>query len=109
MKLWILFTAGIVAAIFFFVPSIKGLGESDKIIFFHISTAWTSVVAFFTGALFAGKFLKSDEHCFDKLSFRAIRLGFIFVLLATTSGTIFSKLTGAHSGTVIRDKPLFLF
>lgn len=93
LKFLIVFTAGIVAAIIFFVPPVKGLGEAAKIIFFHIPTAWTSVLAFFTGAFFSAKFLKSGNFDFDKLSFRAIKLGFIFVLLATISGAIFSKMT----------------
>ena len=93
LKFLIVFTAGIIAAIIFFVPPVKGLGESAKIIFFHIPTAWTSVLAFFIGAFFSVKFLKSGNFDFDKLSFRAIKLGFIFVLLATISGAIFSKIT----------------
>lgn len=93
LRFLILFTAGIIAAIFFFVPPVKGLGEAAKIIFFHIPTAWVSVIAFFTSAFFAGKFLKSENFTFDKFSVRAARIGFIFILLATISGAIFSKLT----------------
>lgn len=93
LKFLILFTAAIIAAIIFFVPPVKGLGEAAKIIFFHIPTAWVSVVAFFTSAFFAGKFLKTENYNFDKLSVRAARTGFIFILLATISGAIFSKIT----------------
>lgn len=93
VKILATLTVGIFAAIIFLVPPIQGLGELAKIIFFHIPTAWVSVIAFFTSAFFASKFLRSQEIFYDKLSARAAKLGFIFVLLATISGAIFSKLT----------------
>ena len=96
-KIIFLLTAGVVAAIIFFVPPIKGLGELAKIIFFHVPTAWVSVVAFFSSAFFAAKFLRTNDFKFDALSARAAKLGFVFVLLSTISGAIFSKLTwGAY-------------
>ena len=87
------FTVLIFAAVIFFVPPVQGLGDLAKIIFFHIPTAWVSVIAFFTSAFFAAKFLKTQNFFYDKLSFKAAKLGFIFVILATVSGAIFSKLT----------------
>ena len=87
------FTVLIFAAVIFFVPPVQGLGDLAKIIFFHIPTAWVSVIAFFTSAFFAAKFLKTQNFFYDKLSFQATKLGFIFVILATVSGAIFSKLT----------------
>ena len=51
----ILFTLGIVAAVFLLVPPAEGLGNLVRIIYFHVPTAWLSVIAFF----------------FDDMSFRA--------------------------------------
>lgn len=93
MRAIIFLTAAIIWAVIFFVPPVKGLGELAKIIFFHIPTAWVAVIAFFTGAFYAAKFLRTQDFLFDELSARAAKLGFIFVILATISGAIFSKLT----------------
>lgn len=93
LKFLAVFTCGIIAAIIFFVPPVQGLGDLAKIIFFHIPTAWVSVIAFFTSAFFAAKFLRTRNFFYDKLSSRSAKLGFIFVILATISGAIFSKLT----------------
>ena len=93
MRAIIFFTAAIILAVIFFVPPVKGLGELAKIIFFHIPTAWVAVIAFFTSAFYAAKFLRTQDFLFDELSARAAKLGFIFVILATISGAIFSKLT----------------
>ena len=108
-KILILLTLAIVAAIIFFVPPIKGLGDLAKIIFFHVPTAWVSVIAFFASAFYAAKFLRTFNFSFDKLSARAARLGFIFVLLSTISGAIFSKLTwGAYWNWDPRQTTIFV-
>ncbi|MBR1646099.1 MAG: cytochrome c biogenesis protein CcsA [Selenomonadaceae bacterium] len=108
-KIIFLLTTGIVAAIIFFVPPIKGLGELAKIIFFHVPTAWVSVVAFFSSAFFASKFLRTNNFSFDELSARAAKLGFVFVLLSTISGAIFSKLTwGAYWNWDPRQTTIFV-
>lgn len=93
MKILIALTVGIFAAVIFFVPPVQGLGEVAKIIFFHIPAAWVAVIGFFVSAFFAAKFLKTRQKNFDELSARSAKLGFIFVILATISGAIFSKLT----------------
>ncbi len=108
-KILILSTLAICAAIIFFVPPIKGLGDLAKIIFFHVPTAWVSVIAFFSNAFFAAKFLRTFNFSFDRLSERAARLGFIFVLLSTISGAIFSKLTwGAYWNWDPRQTTIFV-
>ena len=108
-KIIFLLTPMIFAAIIFFVPPIKGLGDLAKIIFFHVPTAWVSVIAFFASAFFAAKFLRTFNFLFDKLSARAARLGFVFVLLSTISGAIFSKLTwGAYWNWDPRQTTIFV-
>lgn len=108
-KILIVLTAAIVAAIIFFVPPIRGLGELAKIIFFHVPTAWVAVIAFFTGAWYAAKFLRTNDFTADELSARAAKLGFVFVLLSTASGAIFSKLTwGAYWNWDPRQTTIFV-
>jgi len=108
-KFLVVFTVAIVLVAIFFVPPIKGLGELAKIIFFHVPTAWVAVIAFFTSAFFAAKFLKTFDFSFDALSARAAQLGFIFVLLSTASGAIFSKLTwGAYWNWDPRQTTIFV-
>lgn len=108
-KILILLTLTICAAIIFLVPPIKGLGDLAKIIFFHVPTAWVSVIAFFSSAFFATKFLRTRDFSFDRLSARAASLGFVFVLLSTVSGAIFSKLTwGAYWNWDPRQTTIFV-
>ena len=108
-KILFVLTPALIAAIIFLVPPIKGLGDLAKIIFFHVPTAWVAVVAFFSSAFFAAKFLRTQNFSFDTLSARAARLGFVFVLLSTISGAIFSKLTwGAYWNWDPRQTTIFV-
>ena len=108
-KILILLTVAVCTAVIFLVPPIKGLGNLAKIIFFHVPTAWVSVVAFFSSAFFAAKFLRTKDFSFDRLSARAAKLGFVFVLLSTISGAIFSKLTwGAYWNWDPRQTTIFV-
>lgn len=107
-KLIIFLTAAVVAGIFL-IPPVRGLGELAKIIFFHVPAAWVSVVGFFVSAYYAARFLRTGGLNFDELSAKAARLGFVFVILATVSGAIFSKLTwGAYWNWDPRQTTIFV-
>ena len=72
-------------------PLIPGLGENAKIIFFHVQTAWLTVVAFFMSFIFSIKYLKQKNHEYDVKAYVANQLGIIFCILATLTGAIWAK------------------
>ena len=105
----VLFTIGIVAAVFLIVPPAEGLGDLVRIIYFHVPTAWLSVIAFFTSAFYSAKYLRRNDPKSDELSARAVKIGFVCVLLSTVSGAIFSKLTwGAYWNWDPRQTTIFV-
>ena len=105
----VLFTAAVCGAVFFLVPPAEGLGELVRIAFFHIPMAWVSVLAFIMNAWWAAAYLRGRRMREDALSARSARLGLIFVLLATVSGAIFSKLTwGAYWNWGPRQTTIFV-
>ncbi|MSV24794.1 cytochrome C biogenesis protein [Selenomonas sp. WCA-380-WT-3B 3/] len=110
--LWLfilLLTAGLFYAVFFFVPPAEGLGSLVRIAFFHIPVAWGSVIAFLVGAWYALRYLRRPGKRFDAISAESARLGLIFVVLATLSGAVFSKLTwGAYWNWDPRQTTIFV-
>ena len=95
-RLWLLIlllTAAVVYAVFFLVPPAMGLGSLVRIAFFHIPVAWVAVLAFLVSAGYAVRYLRRPSPRFDAFSAESARLGLIFVVLATLSGAVFSKLT----------------
>ena len=109
MFIIILLTVAIIAAVFFVVPPAEGLGFLVRIIYFHVPTAWLAVIAFFTNAFFAAKYLKRRNLSDDLMSSYAAKIGFISVILSTISGAIFSKLTwGAYWNWDPRQTTIFV-
>lgn len=72
-------------------PFIKGLGENAKIIFFHVPTAWLTVIAFLMSTIYGFQYLRKKDLNDDIKSYTAAQLGIIFCLLATITGSIWSK------------------
>lgn len=102
-------TAILVYAALFVVPPIQGMGDVGRIVFFHVPMAWLAVVAFVMNAYWGAMYLKTKNMKNDFLSGRSAKLGMIFVLLATVSGAIFSKLTwGAYWNWDPRQTTIFV-
>ncbi|MGQ9798897.1 MAG: cytochrome c biogenesis protein [Ignavibacterium sp.] len=72
-------------------PFIPGLGENAKIIFFHVPTAWVTVIAFLMSTVFSFRYLKNKNLDDDLKSYAAAQLGIIFCILATVTGAVWAK------------------
>ncbi|SFT60774.1 heme exporter protein C [Selenomonas sp. GACV-9] len=95
--------------VFCVVPPAEGLGNYVRIAFFHIPVAWVSVLAFLMSAGWGAGYLRRQDMRFDALSAASAKLGLIFVVLATVSGAIFSKLTwGAYWNWDPRQTTIFV-
>lgn len=102
-------TAVLLFLVFFVVPPAEGLGNLVRIVFFHVPMAWVSVLAFLMSAWWAAAYLRKGDLGQDALSARSAKVGFVFVLLATVSGAVFSKLTwGAYWNWDPRQTTIFV-
>jgi heme exporter protein C len=72
-------------------PLIPGLEENAKIIFFHVPTAWVTVIAFLMSTIFSFRYLKNKNLDDDLKSYAAAQLGIIFCILATVTGAVWAK------------------
>lgn len=72
-------------------PYIPGLEENAKIIFFHVPTAWITVIAFLMSTIFSILYLTKKDLDYDAKSYAAAQLGMIFCILATVTGSVWSK------------------
>ncbi len=105
----VVLTAVLLFLVFFVVPPAEGLGNLVRIVFFHVPMAWVSVLAFLMSAWWAAAYLRKGDLGQDALSARSAKVGFVFVLLATVSGAVFSKLTwGAYWNWDPRQTTIFV-
>ncbi|MGD1007325.1 MAG: cytochrome c biogenesis protein CcsA [Ignavibacteriaceae bacterium] len=72
-------------------PLIPGLKENAKIIFFHVPTAWLSVVAFLMSTIYSIRYLRKKNMDDDAKSYAAAQLGIIFCVLATVTGAVWAR------------------
>ena len=82
------------AEAFFYAPPIKELGETGKVIFFHVPCSWIAVLAFLISAVFSVRILNtlskknSGIINYDIWAASAAQIGFLFTVLATVTGSI---------------------
>jgi heme exporter protein C len=84
--------AGVIVGVFLFIPRYEGLGNVGRIMILHVPTAWVSVLAFAVSALFSGLYLWRGTPAHDNRALAAAESGFLFTVLATVTGMIFSQM-----------------
>ncbi|HRC85034.1 MAG TPA: cytochrome c biogenesis protein CcsA [Thermoanaerobaculia bacterium] len=90
--LWLLMCLVIVGA-FLWAPIAKGfLGESSRILFFHVPMAWTAFLAFIAAGIWSLLYLiRGRGVAHDHAALAAVELGLVFCLLATVTGAMWAK------------------
>jgi heme exporter protein C len=91
------------------LPVIPGLEEKARIIFFHVPTAWLSVIAFLTSMVYAIQYLRTRDLAYDIRSSAAAGLGFMFCILATLTGAVWAKFNwGSYWNWDPRETSIFV-
>lgn len=73
-------------------PAIGFLLNTDRILYFHVPCAWTATLAFLVCAANSIVHLRKGTMESDRRAAIAARLGLLFTLLATISGSIWAKV-----------------
>jgi len=72
-------------------PFIPGLEQNAKIIFFHVPTAWLTVIAFLISTIYSFKYLRKQNLDDDVKAYSSAQLGMVFCILATVTGAVWAK------------------
>lgn len=96
-KIWqlglFLWLTAVCIAAFLWTPLAEGLGEYTRILYFHVPTAWITVLAFMIGAAYGIAYLKTRKILYDHIAESASQLGLVFCILATVTGSIWAKVS----------------
>lgn len=84
--------AFIVAAFLWPQPAEGFLGESSRIVFFHVPCAWTATLAFLVAAGSSIAYLVRRDPRDDAIAASAVRVGLLFAALALVTGSIFARI-----------------
>jgi heme exporter protein C len=84
----------VILAAFFYAPLAAGfLGQSSRILFFHVPMAWTSLLAFFVAGYWSLRFLLGGrQRRHDQAAAAAVEIGLLFGLLATVTGALWARI-----------------
>lgn len=114
LLLFILMTWVIVGAFVLPSPMDPGsaLGSADayRIFYFHVPQAWIAALAFVMALVYSVKYLKTSDPEADIRAVTANRLGLVFAILATVTGSIFAKVTWGEfwNWSEIREVSIFI-
>jgi heme exporter protein C len=85
--------AAVIVAAFFYVNAAEGfIGESSRIVFFHVPMAWIAVLAFLVSCIASVMYLRRRDPRDDIRASVSAGLGLLFAVLATTTGAVFAKI-----------------
>ncbi len=73
-------------------PAENFVGQSSRIVFYHVPMAWVATIAFFIAAWHSAVYLWKRRIESDDAASAAARLGLVFCVLATVTGSLFAKV-----------------
>ncbi len=90
---WAVMVLGVVAlALALLVaPPEATMGDRQRIMYFHVASAWNAYLAFFVVFISSLLFLRRGERRWDRLAFCSAELGVFFTTLALVSGSIWGR------------------
>ena len=74
-----------------YTPSHETMGDTQRIFYFHVASAWISYLAFavtFVGSLL---FLKSKSLKWDMIAYSSAEIGIVFCTLAIITGSLWAR------------------
>jgi heme exporter protein C len=107
--LFIWMVAVISFALLWPIPYIPALGDRARVLYFHVPTAWVTVLAFLMSMLYSVQYLRKKDILYDYKASGAASLGMVFCILATVTGAVWAKFNwGAFWNWDPRQTSIFL-
>ena len=89
--LWLWITL-VIAGAFLYAPPAEGfIGESSRILFFHVPMAWVSFIAFMHAGIASIAYLSTRGERLDRSAASAVEIGLVYCILATVTGSMWAK------------------
>lgn len=81
----------LIFALVYPIPFIPALGDKARVLYFHVPTAWVTVLAFFMAMIYSVQYLRKKDMLYDYKAVSAAGLGLMFCILATVTGAVWAK------------------
>lgn len=77
--------------VFFYAPTEKTMGNVQRILYFHVGSAWVGSVAFFVALLGGALYLRKPDKKWDAMALASVEIGIVFLSMAIAAGSIWGK------------------
>jgi len=67
------------------------MGAVQKVFYFHVSSAWVGMLAFFLSAISGAGYMIKHNRIWDHVSESAVEIGLVFSVIGIISGSIWAK------------------
>ena len=89
----LLWMAVVIWGAFLWAPAASGFkGQSSRIVFFHVPTAWVATLSFLVSFVTSIQYLRTRDPRWDVRARASASLGIVFTILATVTGSIFARI-----------------
>jgi heme exporter protein C len=76
---------------FLYAPTEQVMGEVQRIFYFHVSSAWISLLSFFFVFVGGVLYLWKKKPVYDRFAYAAVELGVLFCTIVLVTGPIWAK------------------
>lgn len=80
-----------IGLVFFYAPRERVMGEVQRIFYFHVASAWVSMLAFFVTLVAGLLYLRTANRPWDRLGHASVEVGLVFTLMTLLSGSIWAR------------------
>ncbi|MEW6547077.1 MAG: cytochrome c biogenesis protein CcsA [Bacillota bacterium] len=90
---WVTFV-GILAALFLaflYAPPDAKLGDTQRLFYFHVASAWTGLLAFTVVCVASIAYLRTGQARWDRLALASTEVGLLFITMAVITGSIWAR------------------
>lgn len=93
MLAWVTFVAvlGALFLAFLYAPPDVKLGDTQRIFYFHVASAWTGLLAFTVVCVAGIAYLRTSAPSWDRLGLASTEVGLLFITMAVVTGSVWAR------------------
>ena len=81
----------LLAMIFFFAPTELSMGNVQRLLYFHVGSAWAAALTFFVALVSGLQYLRTRDLKWDVLSMSSVEIGIVLFTMTIAAGAIWGK------------------
>jgi heme exporter protein C len=77
--------------VFLYAPTERTMGQVQRVFYFHVSSAWVGLFAFFVTLVTSIVYLRTGSARWDRIGLSSVEIGLVFTVMTAASGSIWAR------------------